>query len=497
MRRIALMAVILTSFVAGAVLLAGGGQQAIGQAAGIDKIKHIVVIMQENRSFDTYFGTFPGADGIPMKRGVPTVCVPDPKIKRCVRPFHDPQDVNFGGPHSAISAHMDINHGKMNGFIGQEEKVKGKGCVNVYDPLCVRAESGNSPPDVMGYHNEMDIPNYWSYAKNFVLQDHMFESVASWSLPSHLYMVSGWSARCTKPGQAASCKNDNGLSNKGKKKARAKAANVNYAWTDITYLLDRAGVSWRYYVAPPSGTACAKNQMFCQSSAPTFGSPPIWNPLPCFTTVQKDKQLGDIQPVGNFYTAAETGHLPSVTWIIPSGAQSEHPPNLVSAGQSYVTGLIDTIMSGPEWKNTAIFLAWDDWGGFYDHVKPPKVDRNGYGPRVPGLVISPYARRGYIDHQVLSFDAYLKFIEDRFLNGQRLDPKTDGRPDPRTSVRESSPKLGNLLSDFDFSQQPRPPMLLPTNPQTDLVSPGNLPVRLKKVKAGKAKHLAGMCQYNK
>ena len=126
--------------------------------------------------------------------------------------------------------------------------------------------------------------------------------------------------------------------------------------------------------------------------------------------------------------------------------------------------LINTIMRGPDWPSTAIFLAWDDWGGFYDHVRPPRVDRNGYGLRVPGLVISPYARRGYVDHQVLSFDAYAKFIEDDFLGGSRLDPKTDGRPDPRSSVRENAPVLGNLARDFDFNQKPRPPVLLPLHP---------------------------------
>ena len=137
---------------------------------------------------------------------------------------------------------------------------------------------------------------------------------------------------------------------------------------------------------------------------------------------------------------------------------------MVSDGQRYVTSLINAVMSGPDWQSTAIFLAWDDWGGFYDHVVPPKVDENGYGLRVPGLVISPYAKRGYIDHQTLSFDAYLKFIEDLFLGSQRLDPKTDGRPDPRPSVREDAPQLGDLLEDFDFSQSPRPPMVLSPDP---------------------------------
>jgi phospholipase C len=128
-------------------------------------------------------------------------------------------------------------------------------------------------------------------------------------------------------------------------------------------------------------------------------------------------------------------------------------------------------MQGPEWSSTAIFLSWDDWGGFYDHVTPPSVDANGYGLRVPGLVISPYAKSGYVDHQTLSFDAYLKFIEDDFLGGQRLDPKTDGRPDPRPDVRENAPILGDLALDFDFTQTPRLPLVLPLHPTTDLTTP--------------------------
>jgi phospholipase C len=128
-------------------------------------------------------------------------------------------------------------------------------------------------------------------------------------------------------------------------------------------------------------------------------------------------------------------------------------------------------MKSPDWSSTAIFLAWDDWGGFYDHVVPPTVDVNGYGLRVPGLVISPYAKAGFIDHQTLSFDAYAKFIEDDFLGGARLDPQTDGRPDRRPTVREDASVLGDLQQDFDFSKPPRPPMLLPVHPRTTLIGP--------------------------
>jgi len=108
-----------------------------------------------------------------------------------------------------------------------------------------------------------------------------------------------------------------------------------------------------------------------------------------------------------------------VSWVVPNHTVSEHPPARVSAGQAYVTSVINAVMQGPDWNSTAIFLAWDDWGGFYDHVVPPRVDENGYGLRVPGMVISPYARQGFIDHRTLSFDAYVKFIEDDFLGGHR------------------------------------------------------------------------------
>ncbi len=169
-------------------------------------------------------------------------------------------------------------------------------------------------------------------------------------------------------------------------------------------------------------------------------------------------------PLRRLFRDLADDRLPSVSWIVPGDKVSDHPPALLTAGQAYVTGLIDSIMRSRAWDSTAIFLCWDDWGGFYDHVKPPVVDAQGYGLRVPALVISPYARKGYVDHQLLSQDAYLKFIEDDFLHGQRIDPRTDGRPDPRPDVRENASILGNLAADFDFDQAPRPPLILPLHP---------------------------------
>jgi phospholipase C len=271
-------------------------------------------------------------------------------------------------------------------------------------------------------------------------------------------MVSGWSANCSILADPMSCVNAlNGPSG-------VNISKNDYAWTDLTYLLYKANVSWAYYLSNGSEPDCEDDAMLCAAKPQNAKVPGIWNPLPAFDTVKQDNQLANIQQVDQFLEAAKAGTLPEVSWIMPDNKVSEHPPASISAGQAYVTGLINAIMQGPDWNSTAIFLAWDDWGGFYDNVVPPKVDINGYGLRVPGLVISAYARKGFIDNQTLSFDAYLKFIEDVFLGAQRLDPATDGRPDPRPTVRENVPQLGDLLSDFDFSQAARAPQVLPTNP---------------------------------
>jgi phospholipase C len=241
------------------------------------------------------------------------------------------------------------------------------------------------------------------------------------------------------------------------------------AWTDITYELHKADISWRYYVSEGAEPDCESDEsMSCEEVHQSSRTPGIWNPLREFTDVKQDGQLEDIQPLPSFYTAVhETGGcgLPSVAWIVPNAPHSEHPRALISTGQAYVTTVINSIMRSPCWSSTAIFLSWDDWGGFYDHVPPPSVDENGYGLRVPGLVISPYAETGYVDHQQLSHDAYLKFIEDDFLNNARLNPATDGRPDRRPDVREEATGLGDLAHDFDFNQSPRPPLLLSPHPE--------------------------------
>ncbi|MDT4938428.1 MAG: hypothetical protein QOG80_2099, partial [Pseudonocardiales bacterium] len=393
----------------------------VGAATGIHRIKHVIVIMQENRSFDSYFGTYPGADGFPMQGKQIASCIPAGGTHPCQRPYVDHADVNGGGPHSHGDAVGDINGGKMNGFVEQLAKAR-HGCANPTDPACANTIA----PDVLGYHTGTDIPNYWSLASQYVLQDHMFEPNSSWSLPAHLFTVSEWSAACTRHNAPSSCVNavqnpgtplhpglPGGLIRTGTGTGSAPI----YAWTDLTYLLHAHAVSWGYYVASGTEPDCQLDSaLVCAPIKQNSSTPGIWNPLPWFDTVRSDGQESNIQPTGSFFAAARSGTLPAVSWVVPSGADSEHPPSPVSFGQSWVTSLVDAVMNGPDWNSTAIFLTWDDWGGFYDHVVPPNVDQNGYGLRVPGIVISPYAKHGYIDHQTLSFDAYVKFIEDDFLN---------------------------------------------------------------------------------
>jgi phospholipase C len=334
-------------------------------------------------------------------------------------------------------------------------------CQAVQDPNCGRGAS-----DVMGYHDASEIPNYWKYAHDYVLQDRMFQPNASWSLPQHLFMVSEWSAVCSQYGNPMSCVNELQYPNFPDDFLRNavqwhRAGGPDYGWTDLTYLLHAHHVSWAYYVMKGDAPDCDDGAMACPPKAIGPHTPGIWNVLPSFETVRADGELGNIRSLNDFYASARAGSLPDVVWICPAQRYSEHPPASVSLGQSYVTGLINAVMRSPDWDSTAIFLSWDDWGGFYDHVAPPQVDQNGYGLRVPGIVISPYARRGFIDHQTLSHDAFVKFIEDDFLAGARIDPRSDGRPDQRPTVRESVAVLGDLRRDFDFDQAPRPPEVLP------------------------------------
>ena len=452
-----------------------------------EKIQHVVIIMQENRSFDSYFGTYPGADGIPQGTCVPIN--PAHPGKGCIASYHDPLDINAAGTHRSEDAQADIDDGittaKMDGYVKvQKNSRNGKtGCPQANASyLCIALFQGVARYDVMGYHNAEDLPNYWAYAQNFVLQDELFAGVRTWSYPSHLDITSEWSATCTNPLDALSCVTDPSPKPVGNHK------HITLPRANLFLLLDMNQVSWKYYVTAGSQPDCDDGEMTCATVPQQAGVASGWNPAPLFESVQAqgtEYLLQHNPTLAQFYTDLAAGTLPQVSWIVPNGGVAEHPPDRITKGMQYVTGIVNAIMQSSAWPNTAIFIAWDDWGGLYDHVDPPNVDTNGtatpiqgFGLRVPGIMISPYAHAGLIDSSVLSFDSYATFIEDLFTNSTRLDPAALGVPDNRPDIRDeltsvmflngTTAKIGDLLDEFDFTQPPLPPLILSTAIPTEL-----------------------------
>jgi len=540
----------------------GNGQTSAHAPQGLSKIQHFVFIMQENRSFDSYFGTYPGAEGIPAG-----VALTDPTDGSKVAPYHDTGVVNRGGPHGWNNSIADVDGAKMDGFLGESYKGKASpslsdwsttinhttgwitydfgasaapsqqvvtgytitantaphndrapkdwtlqastddiswtvldtqaaivfaggetkkfsfsnaipyryykldvtlnngstACLSITEmtltldgvdttatmtsdtapepdaitySTCTPYHGGwrafdkgpGNPKDVMGWHDYREIPNYWDYASQFVLQDHMFESVASYTLPAHLYMLAAQSG--------------------GYVGSTGQAKPSTYNFPEITELLGSGKIDWKYYVT--SGKIPDTEDDEVVGTDPQQQQDPkqytFFNPLPAFPKVKGNPQQWDrLVSTAEFYKDAGNGKLPQVSWVIPSSAVSEHPPSGVRAGMAYVTGLVNAVMKGPDWNTSAIFISWDDWGGFYDHVPPPRVDRYGYGIRVPGLVISPYARRGYIDKSTYSFESWLRIVEERF----GVHPLT---------ARDTA--AVDMTAGFDFNQAPRAPVIL-------------------------------------
>jgi phospholipase C len=251
---------------------------------GIHKIEHVVVIMQENRSFDSYFGTYPGAHGIPAG-----VCLPDPLHGGCVAPFHDPDNENYGGPHGHGAFTYDLDGDKMDNFVAEAEK--GLKCSSTEPGCspCTEQASAGQCVDSMGYHDARELPNYWTYAQDFVLDDHMFEPVKSWSLPDHLYLVSGWSARCQNASPMSCVNNIVGPYGAAQfdravdQELRTGTTSIDLAWTDLTWLMFEHHVSWAYYVQTGTQPDCDDDSAeTCAPVAQSATTPGIWNPLPLF-----------------------------------------------------------------------------------------------------------------------------------------------------------------------------------------------------------------------
>lgn len=382
-------------------------------------VKHVVILMLENRSFDSYFGTYPGVNGIPSNPN----CNPDPQTSQCILPFHNTSLVNYGGPHDPGSMKKDIDGGLLDGFIRSAEEQP-----HWIDP---------SPDDVMGYHTCAELPLYCQYAAQYTLADNHFAATNSWSVMAHLYLVSGWSAKCA-TSDPMSCVSNNDV------------GPGEFAWTDITWLLHSHGISWGYFVYGRSPGQVGPLYDGGDDEAPgpdSFTVPSQWNPLPGFDDVRADGELQNVQRGSNFTDLAAAGTLPAVSWVIPGFVHSDHPANPVDVAQVWVKKQVDAALSGPEGSSTLVLVTWDEWGGFYDHVIPPVVDTGGYGFRTPLLIIGSMVKSGHIDHQLLTSDSYLKLIEDLFLGSARLDAN-DGRPDSRPDVREIAPGLGDIRNDL-------------------------------------------------
>jgi phospholipase C len=416
-------------------------------------LEHFIYIIQENITFDHYFGTYPGADGIPANTLLPYL----PGGKPQMAPFHlhqtfIPHDLN----HSWQAAHAAMDNGKMDGFLWAEWPLAlrrfWKGTVPEPDPeevipvpgipsLPVRRNNqrrqqvgegaavagGQFNPGIyagplpatpnwvkntMSYYDWHEIPNYWEYARKFTLCDRFFSSLAGPSEPNHLYSVAASSG---------------GMVNNPMRNVAGQEG--VYSFPTMAELLQNSGISWKYYDEKPN---------------PHKHS--LWNPLPGFRAFRDNPKLMDhLVSLNEFKTDLSTGGLPQVCWIVPTAIDSEHPPADSARGMWHVTDLVNAVMKSPYWKNTVIIVTWDDFGGFYDHVPPPDVDKYGYGPRVPAIVISPYSRAGKICHTTFDFTSPLKLIETKF--GLQSLTARDG-------------KSNDMLDCFNFKQKPLKPVVI-------------------------------------
>ena len=360
-------------------------------------IKHFIMLMQENHSFDNYFGTYPGADGIP-----PGTCIPvdpfDPQSVECLEPFHI-GDRPVGDPdHSSATFQLQYNGGRMDGFVYA---------------LNERNQDGTI---AMGYYDDRDLPYYWNLVSEYVLFDRFFTSAAGGSFENHMYWVAGV------PGNQ-------------------RTRDFNNLPTIFDRLQER-GISWKFYV---QGYDPAITYRTASTIGGSKAAQIVWAPLLQFDRFLDDPELSShIVDLSEYYEDLQNGTLPAVAYIAPSGA-SEHPPGSLRSGQRFVKSLIQALMQSDAWGSSALMVSYDDWGGWYDHVPPPQVDKYGYGFRAPAFLVSPYARRGYIDSTTLDFTSALKFIEENY----ELEP-----------LAERDAKANSLINAFDFTQPPRQPVFI-------------------------------------
>lgn len=376
-------------------------------------IKHVVFVIKENRTFDNLFGRFPGANGATtgMDRGA--VRPLTPAIDRI------PEDIK----HCYECALQAWNGGKMDGF------------ATIGDPADRYAYTQYGPED---------LPAYWRWAREFVLADNFFASAQGPSFPNHLYTIAAQSGGT----------HDNPVQDLELMRERHRETGLFKAWgcdsVEGSYVKveDREGVEKRI---PPCFDFLTEADLLMRAgipwayySATNMQSGYLWSAYDAVRHIREDEELWQthVFPVDNVVHDIEDGRLPPVTWVTPRFELSEHPEYSFCHGQNWSTKVVNAIMDSPMWKDTAIFITWDDYGGFYDHVPPPQVDGFGFGIRVPLLVISPYAKRGSVDHTLGEFSSVLRFIEDNW---------------GLTQLTHRDRNADNLTTAFDFAQEPRPP----------------------------------------
>ncbi len=365
-------------------------------------IKHFLFLMQENHSFDNYFGTYPGADGLPVDTCVP-VRIHEPDGD-CVKPYWiDGSQIGDLG-HTQNVFRAQLNGGENDGFIE------------------AFADEGDPTKQAMGYYDDRDLPYYWNVADNYVLFDRFFTSAGGGSVWNHMYWVAG------RPGNPAG----DSIPADG--------------FGDLPTIFDRleeAGVSWKFYVQNYDPSITYRTYRTVDDA--NKGAQVVWAPLLAYGRYLDDPELfGKIVPLEQYYTDLAEGTLPSVAYMVPSGA-SEHPPGSIQAGERFIRTLHTALMRSSAWDSSAFLWSYDDWGGWYDHVVPPKVDKYGFGYRAPALLVSPYAKQGYVDNTTLDFTSGLKFIQENW--GVKPLAKRDAA-------------ANNFLTAFDFDSPPRAPVLL-------------------------------------
>ena len=394
-------------FVISLLVFTTGGSYFLSSAQASNPIQHIVVILQENHSFDNYFGTYPGANGIPSN-----VCMPyNPGNSKsgCVKPFLTTDPITAHDlPHGFESTVTAIDNGSMNGFMLAE----------------------NEDPNTMSYYDNSTLPYYWNFASHFVLADNFYSSVLSYSLPNHWYAIAG---------QAPPTSIYYGLGTGSPQGVKDAYLNESNTIRTVADLLMNSSVTWKYYDFPLS--VGGYNQSIKDGVAFNY-----WNPLAAKNSSYTTQYSPHFVPRADIFDDIGNNTLPQVSWVIPSAPISEHPPANVTLGMIWVTDVVDAIMKSPYWRNTAIIITWDDYGGFYDNVVPPHIDSLGYSFRVPALIISPYAKSGSIDSTQYAFESILRFIEWRFDL-------------PSLTARDAN--ANNLLNAFNFNQKALSPDIIP------------------------------------